>query len=166
MLSRLIRRLQRVSIEGRCTGFPGAAKDLFGVKGYRTTWGAGGFEEQKFDYDATVVARLDEAGAILIAKLSMGALAQGDLWFGARTNPWNKRQGSSGSSAGKDPAAAAALLEDLADRALARSSSRCCAWRPEPARRRQPAARRRASVYQRHGGVRYATRAQLAWKTA
>ena len=64
---------------GPLHGIPWGGKDLLAVKGYRTTWGAGGFEEQKFDYDATVVTRLDEAGAILIAKLSMGALAQGDL---------------------------------------------------------------------------------------
>src|SRR6202453_2756727 len=96
---------------GPLHGIPWGGKDLLAVKGYRTTWGAGGFEEQKFDYDATVVTRLDEAGAILIAKLSMGALAQGDLWFGARTrNPWNKRQGSSGSSAGCASAVAAGCV--------------------------------------------------------
>src|SRR5271154_746864 len=94
--------------KGPLHGIPWGGKDLLAVKGYRTTWGASGFEEQKFDYDATVVTRLDEAGAILIAKLSMGALAQGDLWFGARRrNPWNKRQGSSGSSAGSASAVAA-----------------------------------------------------------
>jgi Asp-tRNA(Asn)/Glu-tRNA(Gln) amidotransferase A subunit family amidase len=97
--------------KGPLHGIPWGGKDLLAVKGYRTTWGAGGFEEQKFDYDATVVTRLDEAGAILIAKLSMGALAQGDLWFGARTrNPWNKRQGSSGSSAGSSSAVAAGCV--------------------------------------------------------
>ena len=96
---------------GPLHGIPWGGKDLLAVKGYRTTWGAGGFEDQKFDYDATVVTRLDEAGAILIAKLSMGALAQGDLWFGARTrNPWNKRQGSSGSSAGSASAVAAGCV--------------------------------------------------------
>src|SRR3984885_5073391 len=96
---------------GPLHGIPWGGKDLLAVKGYRTTWGAGGFEDQKFDYDATVVARLDEAGAILIAKLSMGALARGDLWFGARTrNPWNKRQGSSGSSAGSASAVAAGCV--------------------------------------------------------
>jgi Asp-tRNA(Asn)/Glu-tRNA(Gln) amidotransferase A subunit family amidase len=96
---------------GPLHGIPWGGKDLLAVKGYRTTWGAGGFEEQKFEYDATVVTRLDEAGAILIAKLSMGALAQGDLWFGARTrNPWNKRQGSSGSSAGSASAVAAGCV--------------------------------------------------------
>jgi Asp-tRNA(Asn)/Glu-tRNA(Gln) amidotransferase A subunit family amidase len=86
---------------GPLHGIPWGAKDLLAVKGYRTTWGAAGFEEQTFDYDATVVERLDAAGAVLVAKLTMGALAQGDLWFGARTrNPWNPKQGSSGSSAG------------------------------------------------------------------
>ncbi len=96
---------------GPLHGIPWGGKDLLAVKGYRTTWGAGGFEDQKFDYDATVVTRLDEAGAILVAKLSMGALAQGDLWFGARTrNPWNKRQGSSGSSAGSASAVAAGCV--------------------------------------------------------
>jgi Asp-tRNA(Asn)/Glu-tRNA(Gln) amidotransferase A subunit family amidase len=96
---------------GPLHGIPWGAKDLLAVKGYRTTWGAGGFEEQQFDYDATVVKRLDDAGAVLIAKLSMGALAQGDLWFGGRTrNPWNKRQGSSGSSAGSTSAVAAGCV--------------------------------------------------------
>src|ERR1700678_2149888 len=96
---------------GPLHGIPWAGKDLLAVKGYRTTWGAGGFEEQKFDYDATVVTRLDEAGAILIAKLSMGALAQGILWFGARRrNPWNRKQGSSGSSAGSASAVAAGCV--------------------------------------------------------
>lgn len=86
---------------GPLHGIPWGGKDLLAVKGYRTTWGAAGFEGQSFDYDATVVERLDAAGAVLLAKLSMGALAQGDLWFGARTrNPWNAKQGSSGSSAG------------------------------------------------------------------
>ena len=96
---------------GPLHGIPWGGKDLLAVKGYRTTWGAGGFEDQSFDYNATVVTRLDEAGAVLIAKLSMGALAQGDLWFGARTrNPWNKRQGSSGSSAGSASAVAAGCV--------------------------------------------------------
>src|ERR1700678_1196876 len=96
---------------GPLHGIPWGAKDLLAVKGYRTTWGAAGFEEQKFDYDATVVKRLDDAGAVLVAKMTMGALAQGDLWFGARTrNPWNKRQGSSGSSAGSASAVAAGCV--------------------------------------------------------
>ena len=86
---------------GPLHGVPWGAKDLLAVKGYPTTWGAAGFEKQSFDEDATVVQRLDAAGAVLLAKLTLGALAQGDLWFGGRTrNPWNPRQGSSGSSAG------------------------------------------------------------------
>jgi Asp-tRNA(Asn)/Glu-tRNA(Gln) amidotransferase A subunit family amidase len=81
------------------------------VKGYRTTWGAGGFEQQNFDYDAEVVKRLDAAGAVLIAKLSMGALAQNDGWYGGKTrNPWNTEQGSSGSSAGSASAASAGCV--------------------------------------------------------
>jgi Asp-tRNA(Asn)/Glu-tRNA(Gln) amidotransferase A subunit family amidase len=96
---------------GSLHGIPWGAKDLLAVKGYRTTWGAAGFESQQFDYDATVVTRLDNAGAVLIAKMTMGALAQGDLWFGARTrNPWNRRQGSSGSSAGSASAVAAGCV--------------------------------------------------------
>ena len=86
---------------GQLHGIPWGAKDLLAVKGYPTTWGAGGFEKQSFDYDATVVKRLDEAGAVLLAKLSMGALASGPIWFGGMTRtPWNPRQPSSGSSAG------------------------------------------------------------------
>src|ERR1700686_3915260 len=96
---------------GPLHGLPGGAKDLLAVKGYRTTWGAGGFEDQKFDEDATVVKRLDAAGAVLVAKLTLGALAQGDRWFGGMTrNPWNNKQGSSGSSAGPASATAAGLV--------------------------------------------------------
>jgi Asp-tRNA(Asn)/Glu-tRNA(Gln) amidotransferase A subunit family amidase len=96
---------------GPLHGIPWGAKDLLAVKGYRTTWGAAGFEEQAFDYDATVVERLDAAGAVLVAKLTMGALAQGDLWFGGRTrNPWNPKQGSSGSSAGSASAVSAGCV--------------------------------------------------------
>jgi Asp-tRNA(Asn)/Glu-tRNA(Gln) amidotransferase A subunit family amidase len=96
---------------GPLHGIPWGAKDLLAVKGYPTTWGAGGFEKQSFDYNATVVERLDAAGAVLVAKLSMGALAQGDLWFGARTrNPWNTKQGSSGSSAGSASAVSAGCV--------------------------------------------------------
>ena len=86
---------------GPLHGIPWGAKDLLATKGYRTTWGAGGFENQTIDEDATVVKRLDEAGAVLVAKLTLGALALGDVWFGGITrNPWNSNQGSSGSSAG------------------------------------------------------------------
>jgi Asp-tRNA(Asn)/Glu-tRNA(Gln) amidotransferase A subunit family amidase len=96
---------------GPLHGLPWGAKDLLAVKGYRTTWGAGGFENQMMDEDATVVKRLDEAGAVLVAKLTLGALAQGDVWFGGVTrNPWNPSQGSSGSSAGPASATAAGCV--------------------------------------------------------
>jgi Asp-tRNA(Asn)/Glu-tRNA(Gln) amidotransferase A subunit family amidase len=96
---------------GPLHGIPWGAKDLLSVKGYPTTWGAGGFEGQVLDQNATVVNRLDEAGAILIAKLTLGALAMGDKWFGGRTrNPWNSEQGSSGSSAGSASATAAGCV--------------------------------------------------------
>ncbi|MGH9521799.1 MAG: amidase family protein, partial [Terriglobales bacterium] len=86
---------------GPLHGLPWGAKDLLAAKGYKTTWGAGGFENQTIDEDATVVQRLDKAGAVLVAKLTLGALAQGDVWFGGTTrNPWNTAQGSRGSSAG------------------------------------------------------------------
>jgi Asp-tRNA(Asn)/Glu-tRNA(Gln) amidotransferase A subunit family amidase len=97
--------------KGPLHGIPWGAKDLLAVAGYRTTWGAGGFETQQFDYDAEVVKRLDAAGAVLIAKLTMGALAQNDGWFGGKTrNPWNPKQGSSGSSAGSASAASAGCV--------------------------------------------------------
>jgi Asp-tRNA(Asn)/Glu-tRNA(Gln) amidotransferase A subunit family amidase len=96
---------------GPLHGLPWGAKDLLAVKGYPTTWGAGGFEQQTFDEDAEVVKRLDRAGAVLVAKMTLGALAQGDKWFGGRTrNPWNPEQGSSGSSAGSSSATAAGCL--------------------------------------------------------
>jgi Asp-tRNA(Asn)/Glu-tRNA(Gln) amidotransferase A subunit family amidase len=96
---------------GPLHGLPWGAKDLLAVKGYRTTWGAGGFEQQTIDEDATVVQRLDKAGAVLVAKLTLGALAQGDHWFGGITrNPWNIHQGSSGSSAGSASATAAGCV--------------------------------------------------------
>src|SRR5262245_37015223 len=83
------RDLERGRYRGPLHGLPWGAKDLLAVKGYRTTWGAAGFEEQRIDEDATVVQRLDKAGAVLIAKLTLGALAQGDVWFGGMTrNPW------------------------------------------------------------------------------
>ena len=96
---------------GPLHGIPWGAKDLLAVKGYPTTWGAGGFEQQTFKEDATVVQRLDAAGAILVAKFSLGALAMGDKWFGGRTrNPWNPALGSSGSSAGSASAVAAGCV--------------------------------------------------------
>jgi len=96
---------------GPLHGIPWGAKDLLAVKGYPTTWGAGGFEKQMLDEDATVVQRLDAAGAVLVAKLTLGALAMGDQWYGGRTrNPWNPSQGSSGSSAGPASAVAAGCV--------------------------------------------------------
>jgi len=96
---------------GPLHGIPWGAKDLLAEDEYRTTWGAKPFEEQEIPYDATVVERLEEAGAVLIAKLTLGALAMGDYWFGGRTrNPWNTEQGSSGSSAGSASATVAGLV--------------------------------------------------------
>ena len=96
---------------GPLHGIPWGAKDLLAVRGYKTTWGAGPFKEQVIDADATVVQRLDAAGAVLVAKLTLGELAQGDIWFGATTkNPWKVDQGSSGSSAGPASATAAGLV--------------------------------------------------------
>ena len=96
---------------GPLHGIPWGAKDLFAVRGTGTTWGASPYRNQSVDVDATIYSRLTEAGAILIAKLSMGALASGDRWFGGRTrNPWNLDQGASGSSAGPGAATAAGLV--------------------------------------------------------
>jgi Asp-tRNA(Asn)/Glu-tRNA(Gln) amidotransferase A subunit family amidase len=103
--------IARGKYRGPLHGIPWGAKDLLAVRGYPSTWGAGGFEAQTIDDDATVVKRLDEAGAVLVAKLALGALAMGDKWFGGRTrNPWNPVQGSSGSSAGSAAAIAAGCV--------------------------------------------------------
>ncbi len=96
---------------GLLHGIPYGAKDLLSVKGYKTTWGATPYKEQQLDKDAAVIRRLDEAGAILVAKLTLGALAWGDVWFDGKTrNPWDLTQGSSGSSAGSASATAAGLV--------------------------------------------------------
>ncbi len=96
---------------GPLHGIPWGAKDLLAVRGYPTTWGAGPYRHQVIDADATVVKRLDAAGAVLVAKLTLGALAWGDNWFGGQTkNPWNLEQGSSGSSAGSASATVAGLV--------------------------------------------------------
>lgn len=103
--------IARGNYRGPLHGIPWGAKDLLATRGYRTTWGAKPYEQQVIDLDATVVEKLDEAGAVLVAKLTMGALAQGDRWYGGRTrNPWNLEQGSSGSSAGPGAATAAGLV--------------------------------------------------------
>jgi len=96
---------------GPLHGIPWGAKDLLSTKGIKTTWGAMPYKDQIIDEDATVVKRLEEAGAVLVAKLTMGALAWGDVWFDGKTrNPWNLKQGSSGSSAGPAAATAAGLV--------------------------------------------------------
>lgn len=96
---------------GPLHGIPWGAKDLLSARGYRTTWGSVPFKDQVIDEDATAVERLTNAGAVLVAKLSLGELAMGDVWFGGTTrNPWNLEQGSSGSSAGSASATAAGLV--------------------------------------------------------
>ena len=92
-------------------GIPYGVKDIIAVRGYPTTWGAPPLAGQTFDEDATVVRRLHDAGAVLVAKLTTGELAFGDQWAGGRTNnPWNPEEGSSGSSAGSAAATAAGLV--------------------------------------------------------
>jgi Asp-tRNA(Asn)/Glu-tRNA(Gln) amidotransferase A subunit family amidase len=96
---------------GPLHGIPWGAKDLLATKGIPTTWGAPPYQDQIIDLDATVVQRLAEAGAVLVAKLTMGSLAWGDVWFGGKTkSPWNLEEGSSGSSAGSGAATAAGLV--------------------------------------------------------
>lgn len=96
---------------GPLQGIPYGLKDLFAVKGTKTTWGAAPYKEQVIEEDAYVYTRLREAGAVLVAKFTLGALAMGDYWFGGRTkNPWNTERGSSGSSAGSAAATAAGLV--------------------------------------------------------
>lgn len=96
---------------GPLHGIPYGLKDLFAVRGTRTTWGAMPYKDQRIDLDATVVKKLDAAGAVLVAKLTLGALAMGDIWYGGKTrNPWNLEQGSSGSSAGPAAAVVAGLV--------------------------------------------------------
>jgi Asp-tRNA(Asn)/Glu-tRNA(Gln) amidotransferase A subunit family amidase len=96
---------------GYLHGIPYGAKDLLAVPGYKTTWGAQPYRDQVINDTATVVKKLEEAGAVLVAKLTLGALAWGDVWYGGRTrNPWNLDQGSSGSSAGSASATSAGLV--------------------------------------------------------
>lgn len=92
-------------------GIPYGAKDLFAVRGYGTTWGAMPYKDQIIDENAAVIKKLNEVGAVLLAKLTIGALAWGDVWYGGKTrNPWNPEEGSSGSSAGSASATAAGLV--------------------------------------------------------
>lgn len=96
---------------GPLHGIPYGAKDLLAVRGYKTTWGAEPYKDQMIDDNAYVIQKLEEAGAVLVAKLTLGALAWGDVWYGGVTkNPWNLKQGSSGSSAGSASATSAGLV--------------------------------------------------------
>lgn len=96
---------------GPLQGIPYGLKDLFAVEGYPTTWGARPFRDQVLGESATVATRLADAGAVLLAKTSVGALAWGDVWFGGQTrSPWNPEVGASGSSAGSAAGVAAALF--------------------------------------------------------
>ncbi len=96
---------------GPLHGIPYGVKDLLAVPPYPTTWGAAPYQHQVIEETATVVRKLEDSGAVLVAKLSLGALAWGDVWFGGMTrNPWNSEQGASGSSAGPASATAAGLV--------------------------------------------------------
>jgi Asp-tRNA(Asn)/Glu-tRNA(Gln) amidotransferase A subunit family amidase len=96
---------------GLLHGIPFGVKDLLATKDYKTTWGAMPYQDQMIEKDATVIKKLEKAGAVLCAKLTMGALAWGDVWFGGKTrNPWNTNEGSSGSSAGSASSVSAGLL--------------------------------------------------------
>jgi Asp-tRNA(Asn)/Glu-tRNA(Gln) amidotransferase A subunit family amidase len=109
--ARADREIAEGAYRGPLHGIPWGAKDLLAAEGFRTTWGAAPYQDQVIGEDATVVSRLEDAGAILVAKLTLGALASGDYWYGGRTrNPWNLEQGSSGSSAGSAATTAAGLV--------------------------------------------------------
>jgi Asp-tRNA(Asn)/Glu-tRNA(Gln) amidotransferase A subunit family amidase len=97
--------------KGMLHGIPFGVKDLLATRKYKTTWGANPYKDQVIDSDATVVQRLQDAGGVLVAKTTLGALAMGDVWYGGKTrSPWDINQGSSGSSAGSAAAVAAGLL--------------------------------------------------------
>lgn len=103
--------LKAGNYHGPLHGIPYGAKDLLAKKGYKTTWGSVPYKDQMIDLDATVIQKLEAAGAVLCAKLSLGELAMGDIWFGGMTrNPWSTTTGSSGSSAGTASAVSAGLL--------------------------------------------------------
>ncbi len=103
--------IKKGKYRGPLHGIPYGAKDLLAVKGTQTTWGSNIYKEQTIDETATVIQKLDDAGAVLIAKLTLGELAWGDVWFGGMTrNPWNTEEGSSGSSAGSASATSAGLV--------------------------------------------------------
>lgn len=109
--ARADRELAVGTYRGPLHGIPWGAKDLLATRQYRTTWGAQPYRDQEITDDATVVSRLEQAGAVLVAKLTLGALAQGDYWFGGQTrNPWKIDEGSSGSSAGPGSATASGCV--------------------------------------------------------
>lgn len=96
---------------GPLHGIPYGLKDLFAVRGYKTTWGTTPYKDQVIDENSFVYTKLKEAGAVLCAKLSLGALAYNNKWFGGETkNPWKLSEGSSGSSAGSAASVVAGLL--------------------------------------------------------
>lgn len=96
---------------GPLHGIPYGIKDLLTVEGTETTWGAAPYKGQVISETATVVKKLEQAGAVLTVKLTLGALAMGDIWYGGVTkNPWNLKEGSSGSSAGSASATVAGLI--------------------------------------------------------
>lgn len=103
--------ITRGNYKGPLHGIPYGLKDLVTVEGYKTTWGAAAYKNQELEGNATVYKKLRDAGSVLVAKLSLGALAMGDVWFGGTTkNPWDLEQGSSGSSAGSASATVAGLV--------------------------------------------------------
>lgn len=103
--------LKKGIYHGTLHGIPYGAKDLLAVAEYKTTWGAMPYKDQQLNYTATVINKLEKAGAVLVAKLTLGALAWGDVWYGGITkNPWNLKIGSSGSSAGSTSATVAGLV--------------------------------------------------------
>lgn len=108
---KLDKELAEGTYRGVLHGIPYGVKDLMAVKGYKTTWGAEPYKNQEIDMNATVIERLQNAGAVLIAKLVSGSLARGDVWFGGKTkNPWDTDEGASGSSAGSGSATSAGLV--------------------------------------------------------
>ena len=108
---RLDAELEEGKYRGPLHGIPYGIKDLFALPDHPTTWGAKPYKDQVIDEKATIIEKLEEAGAVLVAKLTSGALAMGDVWYGGKTkNPWNLEQGSSGSSAGPGSATSAGLV--------------------------------------------------------
>ena len=105
------KEIAKGNYKGLLHGIPFGVKDLLSTKDHKTTWGATPFKDQMIKEDAVVIKKLEEAGAVLIAKLTMGALAWGDVWYGGKTrNPWDITKGSSGSSAGSASSVSAGLV--------------------------------------------------------